>query len=146
MTNAEWFKDEMLKLAKENKPFGISKKNGHIMPCEMHNCQKCVFGAANCVSKMILWLFDEHKTSIILTPFQRQILERLHYNGAEYIARNEEAELLAFTAKPLRVENAWRLAYGDYYEITPLFDDFTFAKRSDKEPYSIEALLKEVEE
>lgn len=89
------------------------------------------------------------KKPIVLTDFERELLKRVRKKGFGYIARDESKNLYLYSNKPVKDSHKWEstLHYskeGHYIYIGVFLNDlFQFVKWEDKEPYSIEELLKE---
>lgn len=91
--------------------------------------------------KNIKWLWErKEKPKIKLTDDERKLLEIAYNQSFKWIARNETGSLDFFKDKPIKEYHVW--ADQDGYWLETFDDMFEFIKWEDKEPYSIEELLK----
>ncbi len=147
MTNFEYYKNELLKLAKSNRQFGFDGKK--IMFCYDADCNLCKFNGKECRNNFIKWLYEEHREPIKLTAIEHLILQKALARGYKYIARDKPDALFVYDNPPIKKhrESVWSF---DASRLVPLRvseilekDIFQFVKREDEEPYDIEKLLKE---
>lgn len=63
MTNFEKWKDEILKLAKNNRIFAVDKRDMSVYDCENISCCECTFqdGSYDCNNERIMWLYEEYQ-------------------------------------------------------------------------------------
>ena len=81
---------------------------------------------------------------IKLTEEERIILKNID-NKWKYIARDDQGDLFLFTEKPHKtIPLGWGYKTGKSTFFTMFNHLFQFIKRKDKEPYSIEKLLKKI--
>ena len=72
MTNFEKYKDQILKMAKEQQQLSVAFANNQIFSCQDIFCGLCNFNSTiNCTSNFIEWLYKEYKEPLKLTQKQR---------------------------------------------------------------------------
>ena len=107
--------------------------------CDFHNTPDCDVA-------MIKWLYSEHKVQPKLTKKERQFCELVETG---YISRDKDGALFWFDSKPIKGMYIWSNA-GKSWSLSNFINkkfNFHFITWDDKEPWSVEDLLKlEVEE
>ena len=106
----------------------------------------------NCVSKnscvecknaFIKWLNEEYKKPITISTDEKAILRNLP-EEYKYIARDSDASIFIYKAKPAKKESGWIDTITSSAASLNLYAHlFQFIEWEDDEPYSIEELLKE---
>ena len=148
MTNFEYYKDEIKKIADASNIIAV--RDGKIVACTTIRCNDCNFKNTNdqlssCVSRMLLWLYEEHKETPRLTTKEYAYLSFLEKG---YMVRSKGVfgeDIRVYCDKPNAGTTfadgsiSW---YGS--EIKALINEdmglFNFVKVDD-EPYSIEEML-----
>ena len=92
------------------------------------------------VEQIKKWFFEEYKPK--LTNDEKAILKNLP-KKYKWIARNESLNLYVFKEKPSKSISAWLSSSVNVDDLSLFNHLFQFIKFEDKEPYSIEELLKE---
>lgn len=158
VTNYEYFKDELINLFSDynSQQSGIAVVDGRPVSCIGADCSECeLSGCAphDCLSKRKAWLNAEHIEKPKLTKKERQFCELVETG---WIARDKDGKSYYATQKPYKSESSlynpgeWVVPGGHNY--TKLRDicgykTFSFITWDDKEPWSVEELLKlEVED
>ena len=134
MTNFEFWKDEILRIYRECGSIPTIVK-GRPIPCSDVKCDNCDI-ALECVINMIEWFYKEHIERPKLTKRERVFCEAVKTG---WIARDFKGELFFFTEY---LNEGLCTHVGNYCRIYGLEDDFDFIKWEDKEPCSVEDLLK----
>ena len=137
MTNFEFWKDEILRICREYESIPAIVK-GRPIPCSDVKCDNCDIYAA-CAINMIEWLYDEHVEYPKLTKRERAFCEAVKTG---WIARESGGNLFYFTEKPEYLKVGFYTNANYYCRIYGLENDFEFIKWEDKEPWSVEDLLK----
>ena len=146
MTNFEYYKDEILKMCREGdgvRVFALTNPN----KLYKHNGNPC----CSCSCELLEWLYSEHKERPKLTKQERKFCEL--FEGKDvWLVRNKAGNLYIYTIKPVKMCDGWftsgHVCTTRYYSIFDVLGTkFDFIKWEDKEPWSVEKLLKlEVEE
>ena len=147
MINAEKHKNELRTLNELKKlcNCALRKDNGAFGSCSDVGCENCMFNDdEGCSYARFKWLLSEYKEKIILSKFERDILEWAYNECLEYITRDKDGNLYAHPSKPDKISGAWDCCdgVGDLTVFNKLFD---FIEWEDTEPRSIEKLLKNCE-
>lgn len=143
MTNFEYYKDEILKVVNyTGSRFAINHDTGEIISCVGCSCDSCEFGykkSLRCGREKMCWLYAEHIEKPKLTKKERQFCE-LFETG--WIARDRDGELYHCKCKPYKNDGEW--INGSFDINIHNFPDvpFSFITWDDKEPWSVEELLK----
>lgn len=154
MTNFEYYKEEILKIINDKSAFGVCKNSNQPIACENSLCDICIAeGVGLCDKAIYPWLYAEYTEQPKLTKKERQFCELVETG---WITKNLHGsiEYWACTKKPNSLPDGEWLGFSDYnFTIGSIcisyFDIMkqTFSFMTDKEPWSIEDLLKlEVEE
>lgn len=148
MTNFEYYKDEIKRIAEAGNTIAV--RDGKILACPAVRCNDCKFKNTNdsfipCGSRMLLWLYEEHKETLKLTAKEYSYLSFLEEG---YMVRWSDAfgeDIRVYCNKPelsrgfIDGSTKW---YGS--EVKALINAnvglFDFVKAGD-EPYSIEEML-----
>lgn len=151
MKNFEYHKDKILEFVNDDEDFGCLE-NGKLCACnDMLKCEECIFYGNNCSSNIIKWLYEEHIEKPRLTKKERMFCELIETG---WISRDENGDLYVRNYKPSKSRGYWFGMCGkpkehgcDYISNIIFHDVFSFITWKDKEPWSVEELLKlEVEE
>lgn len=139
-TNFEFYKDEILKIAKDTNSCPTLTKNGTLAGCSAIPCNLCAFHAAHCPLERFEWLYAEHIEQPKLTKRERAFCEAVQTG---WIARDCDMSLLHFERKPVFKRDSWNAeGYYTYLEALGLNDHFMFIKDTDADYWSVEDLLK----
>lgn len=138
-TNFEFYKDEILGLAKRAENFSLV--NGKINRCKNTKCSQCYFKTeeGSCVSERLCWLYAEHIEQPKLTKRERAFCESVQTG---WVARECNMHLFYFSKKPQFAQGAWMTHVGQHCRIKGIEDDFIFIKDTDAECWAVEDLLK----
>lgn len=138
MTNFEYYKDEIKKIADSDAPIAI--RNGKIEKCVDGKCDNCGFYnyPEDCEAAKIRWLYEEHKETSTLTAREWHMLKAIEKG---YLAKDKQGYLKVYSSIPHRMPYFWAAkSNAKVLNLTEL-DVFNFIKWED-EPYSIEEMLK----
>lgn len=148
MTNFEYYKDEIKKIADAGSTIAV--RDGEIVACATVRCNDCKFKSTNdsfgtCGSRMLLWLYEEHKETLKLTAKEYSYLSFLEKG---YMVRSKGVfgeDIRVYCDKPnadITFADRSISWYGN--ELKALINAnvglFDFIKIDD-EPYSIEEML-----
>lgn len=149
MTNFEYYKDEIKKIADDSNTIAV--RDGEIVACATVRCDDCKFKSTNdsftgtCGSRMLLWLYEEHKETPKLTAKEYSYLSFLEKG---YMVRSKGVfgeDIRVYCDKPnadITFADRSLSWYGN--ELKALINAnvglFDFIKIDD-EPYSIEEML-----
>lgn len=148
MTNFEYYKDEIKKIADAGSTIAV--RDGEIVACATVRCNDCKFKSTNdsfgtCGSRMLLWLYEEHKETLRLTAKEYAYLSFLEEG---YIVRSKDTfgeDIRVYCNKP-KLGRDFADGSAKWYgsELKALINAnvglFDFVK-ADDEPYSIEEML-----
>lgn len=148
MTNFEYYKDEIKKIADDSNTIVV--RDGKILACPAVRCNDCKFKNTNdsfilCRSRMLQWLCEEHKETPRLTAKEYAYLSFLEEG---YIVRSKDTfgeEIRVYCNKP-KLGRDFADGSAKWYgsELKALINAnvglFDFVKIDD-EPYSIEEML-----
>lgn len=137
-TNFEFYKDEILGLAKRVENFSLV--NGKINRCKNTNCAQCYFKTeeGNCVSERICWLYAEHIEPPKLTKRERAFCEAVQTG---WLARDKNGKIHWYSDKPYKEGEEWCYAGDRFVDFTNLHL-FSCVKWEDEKPWAVEDLLK----
>lgn len=148
MTNFEYYKDEIKRIAEAGNTIAV--RDGKILACPAVRCNDCKFKNTNdsfipCGSRMLLWLYEEHKETLKLTAKEYSYLSFLEKG---YMVRSKGVfgeDIRVYCDKPnadITFADRSISWYGN--ELKALINAnvglFDFIKIDD-EPYSIEEML-----
>lgn len=148
MTNFEYYKDEIKRIAEAGNTIAVH--DGKILACPAVRCNDCKFKNTNdsfipCGSRMLLWLYEEHKETLKLTAKEYSYLSFLEKG---YMVRSKGVfgeDIRVYCDKPnadITFADRSISWYGN--ELKALINAnvglFDFIKIDD-EPYSIEEML-----
>lgn len=143
MTNFEKYKDEIFEMLSKEKNIAI--KRGKIVPCKTTACTECGFNNnsnpfIDCQKGLLRWLYTEEDPT--LTKRERAFCK---YAQTGYITRDSNGLLYHSDKQPVKGKEIWKNPPIDnkiicFFKITCA--DFDFIKWEDKEPWSVEELLK----
>lgn len=148
MTNFEYYKDEIKKIAEVGNTIAV--RDGEMVACFFVRCSNCKFKSTNdsfgpCRSRMLLWLCEEHKGTPKLTAKEYAYLSFLEKG---YMVRSQGVfgeDIRVYCDKPnadITFADRSISWYGN--ELKALINAnvglFDFIKIDD-EPYSIEEML-----
>lgn len=140
MTNFEYYKDEIQKMIDADKIIAV--RDGKVVACAAIRCNDCKFKSTNdslssCTSRMLLWLYEEHKETSTLTAREWHMLKAIEKG---YLAKDKQGYLKVYSSIPHRMPHFWAAkSNAKVLNLTEL-DVFNFIKWED-EPYSIEEML-----
>ena len=148
MTNFEYYKKEILEIT--NKGYDVAVINNKPVSCEsLEYCTECQLkNHRGCYLNLTKWFCAEHIEQPKLTKKERHFCELVETG---WIARDVDESLYYFEEEPARDKKrkVWdEVPFSKVIEIDQFDDcDFDFITCEDREPWSIEDLLKlEVEE
>lgn len=148
MLNAEKHKEEILKITEEGYNFAVSKDRQNIVRCTVDfTCENCIFGEeSDCCYSLarMKWLLSEYKEPIKLTRLEFEILKWLDKGGYKFIVRSPSDNLMAHDSIPKKVLNGW-ISENRYKTLTSFYELFQFIQWHDKEPTSIQDVLRNCE-
>lgn len=147
MTNFEYHKDEILEATKNGSGFGIKQDSGRIVSCSNTQCSDCRFSGWQCTSERVRWGYEKHVEKPKLTKKERMFCELV---GTGWIARDRDGSLFWYLYKPHKSDSIWKVDADNYNDIMRFKDvfmrrancRFSFIIWIDKEPWSVEDLLK----
>ena len=135
MTNFEYWKDELAKIAKTDDDIGIL--HGKPVECnDVCGCENCDRDGRCNEAALIDWLMQEHIEKSKLTKKERMFCELVETG---WIARDKNIGLWWHNEKPSKGKTTW--SSGFCSKLYPTVN-FPFIKWEDKEPWSVEDLLK----
>lgn len=141
-TNYEYFKDEITEIVAEGNT--VALKDGHPVSCGGMRCSACGFNGqfGTCRPMRKSWLNAEHIEKPKLTKKERMFCELVETG---WIARDSDALLVHYKCKPEKANWSWVngdkvLCIGRHFN--SIADGFSFITWDDKEPWSVEELLK----
>jgi len=149
MLNAEKYKKEILEFIDKEKTMYFSFKNDNanmLNRCCESNCNYCALYSPNdkCAITRIKWLLSEYKEHIKLTKLEFEIFKWLEKESYKFIVRSQGGDLMTYYSTPKRDDNYW--FYDSGYKILSGFNElFKFVQWEDKEPTSIQDILKNCE-
>ena len=148
MLNAEKYKKEILEITEEGYNFAVSKDRQNIVRCTVDfTCENCIFGEeSDCCYSLarMKWLLSEYKEPIKLTRLEFEILKWLDKGGYKFIVRSPSDNLMAHDSIPKKVLNGW-ISENRYKTLTSFIELFQFIQWHDKEPTSIQDVLRNCE-
>ena len=148
MLNAEKYKKEILDITQKNYYFAVSKDRQNIKRCCANlKCENCIFNGKDlrgCEWSRTKWLLSEYKEPIKLTRLEFEILKWLDKGGYKFIVRSPSGNLMAHDSIPKKVLNGW-ISENRYKTLTSFNELFQFIQWHDKEPTSIQDILKNCE-
>lgn len=139
MTNMEFYKDEIEEIIDEGYDVAITT-DGVPVKCHISlYCNECMFSKRCTNNNLIKWLMSEHKDKPTITARERHLLE---FVETGWIAKDSNGDVWWFEEQPRKVTAMWDTS-GSSCHITGLVKDaLTFIEWDDKEPWSVEELLK----
>lgn len=142
MTNMEFYRDEIEKIIDGGLTTIAVKKDGTPVGCTSGTlCDECIFGRREYCSQSdaIKWLMSEHKDKPTITARERHFLE---FVKTGWIVKDKNGDVWWFEEQPVKMAEIWD-TFGSSSNITGLVKDtLTFIAWDDKEPWSVEELLK----
>lgn len=137
MTNYEHYKDEIIEALLNCNACEFIATHTNIIK---HDCTKVLMNeCAKCDKTFREWLNSEYKEPIKLTQTEYHILKGLD-ERFKYITKSTLGTVLIHTVEPYKDGSMWD--NPDELWGLPYNHLFKFIKWEDKEPYSIEELLK----
>lgn len=138
MTNMEFYRDEIEEIMDEGHDVAVTK-DGVPVKCRVSiYCNECALGG-QCERELIKWLMSEHEDKPTITARERHLLEFIQTG---WIARDTSDGVWWFKKRPEKREAMWD-TLGSRCHITGLVEDvLSFIDWEDKEPWSVEELLK----
>lgn len=149
MLNAEKYRSQILEFIDKEKTMYFSFKNDNanmLNRCCESNCNYCALYSPNdkCAITRIKWLLSEYKEPIKLTRLEFEILKWLDKGGYKFIVRSPSDNLMAHDSIPKKVLNGW-ISENRYKTLTSFNELFQFIQWHDKEPTSIQDVLRNCE-
>ena len=138
MTNFEFYKEDILKLINSGRV--VAKVNGEIVSCGTTKCSDCDFGG-NCERNRFTWLYAEYFEKPMLNKYERALCQAL-YTG--WIAKDKDGGVYGYKEKPVKSKDRWEGKWIGFFQLMMYNSEIKFdiIKWEDKEPWSIEELLK----
>lgn len=140
MTNFEYWKERILEIAETNACIGLV--NGIPQACRSEICGVCEF-AGECNEKSTKWLYAKCTKKPKLKKKERKFCKKAKTG---WIVREKNGELFWCSQRPYWIIGGWcgydnvdRCEQIDQYHGKNLFE---FIEREDREPWSVEGLLK----
>lgn len=148
MTNFEYYKEAIMEIVSHGYDIAVAVLDDNPIACAKVDCTDCQLNHGRCHLNLIKWLYEEHKEPHKLTKKERHFCELVETG---WIARDVDESLYYFEEEPARDKKrkVWdEVPFSKVIEIDQFDDcDFDFITCEDREPWSIEDLLKlEVEE
>lgn len=142
MTNAEFFKKELLGIVCDGYSIGIDNVTNKPESCELLGCKNCSL-AGRCSEGLREWCHSEYINKPKLTKNEKKFLDIL-MSDYKYIARDKDRKLYVYCLeKPTKdmERNIWvgESRWIDTDVLNVVFDMVTW---KDKEPWLIEDLKK----
>lgn len=119
----------------------IARVNGKITDCRSLKCEYCDFKNVLCRKEVLDWLYEEYKEPLKLTKRERMFCE-LARTG--WITRDNSSHINWYITKPFKGHYQWATGTDNYIKLDTLRlnSEFKFVKWEDKEPWSVQDLLK----
>lgn len=144
MTNAEFYKNEILGMVRNNQTIGL--QNNKLVTCKGLSCEDCGFSTFKtrcnheCENVKIKWLYSEYKPQKPkLTKQEHAFCEAV---GSGWLARNRNQVLYLHEEKPVKDSYyGWTLDSTFMCLSSFLLPSFDFIEREDEEPYSVKEML-----
>ncbi len=143
MLNKEKYASKIIEIAIEGSNIGMV--NGKITPCDDIGCNECDWYVLDCKAMFKEWANSEYVERPKITPKEKQFLE-LAKTG--WITRDYDSSLWWFSNKPIKNDDdnkCWVYDCGAFLRLSTLSIfgvNFEFITWSDKEPWSVEDLLR----
>ena len=137
MTNFEFWKDTLAEIVKTGDDIAIVK--GKPRQCTGINCNECERNNMCVEADLIKWLLSEHIEKPKLTKKERMFCELVETG---WIARDADRRIWIFLKKPPKSDFGWSEIGHSMSHIFKDVNPFSFIKREDEEPWSVEDLLK----
>lgn len=146
MLNAEKYKNEILEKSNVVFDFSMSKDKHTIKKC-LGVCDDCFFHEAgdHCSNIKIKWLLSEYKEPVKVSSLEYELLKFWDVGRYKYITRDRDRRLFVYKEKPSKKYDCWASLYGHHMLDNDFYNLFKFVKWEDKEPTSIEYVLKNCE-
>lgn len=146
VTNYEYFKDEIIEMVVNGKSLAVVY--GKPARCCETPCGSCGAHDAcgeTCVENLKAWLNAEHIEKPKLTKKERQFCELVETG---WICRDKDETVWWLGDTPNKTSGSWCCCKQNHANLTHIADiNFSFITWDDKEPWSVEELLKlEVED
>lgn len=140
MKNKEKYAKEIVDIVIEECHFALNE-DGKIVSCGDIKCSDCLFNAKRgCLSERMAWANAEYKKPKIFTEREKLFVKL--FPSIQYIAKDKNGYVYAFTSKPVKSAEWWTRT--DDYELLihdcmalPFYD----IRWEDKEPTSREEIL-----
>lgn len=139
MTNFEFYKDELLKIANDEEDVAIV--DGKPCTCSDTDCNRCDFGC-DCGPKLVKWLYAEHVEKPKINKRTKMFFDAIETG---WVARDGDGQITLYTKKPNKTYTLWTNAErgGEWFIISGcyiydfLVRDLGFIKWEDEEPWSV---------
>lgn len=149
MTNFEYYKDTIMEITNKRSMVAVVY-NEPVLCKEIESCTECQLNNGDCHLNLIEWFCEEHKEQPKLTKKERQFCELVETG---WITRDKDGDICFRTYKPYEKTGRYWQGYsgsdGQLLHLDKIGSalKFSFITWEDKEPWSVEELLKlEVEE
>lgn len=141
MKNKEKYAKEIVDIACSGD--SIAVKNNKLTCCRCLDCSECLFNCShNCREQVKKWAESEYIEKSVISKRDIVILDYFRSN-LKYIARNEDGNLFAYEAKPIKGKTYWKCTRGNCLLLSKQLNiDFPMVKWSDEEPWLIDDLKK----
>lgn len=140
MKNKEKYAKEIVEIACNGYSIAISKKTGHVAPCEAYRCADCMFCKYDCHEKTREWAESEYIEKPVISKRDRAFLEYIDKKFT-YITRNHDGWIHLFVVEPRKDKMTWTSGYLSS-TLSSLNIDLPMIKWENKEPWLIEDLKK----
>lgn len=140
MKNKEKYAKEIVEIACNGYSIAISKKTGHVAPCEAYRCADCMFCKYDCHEKTREWAESEYIEKPVISKRDRAFLEYIDKKFT-YITRNHDGWIHLFAVEPRKDKMTWTSGYLSS-TLSSLNIDLPMVKWENKEPWLIEDLKK----
>lgn len=139
MINIEFYRDELEEIIDEGHGVAITT-DGVPVKCHISlYCNECMINGRCNDNNLIKWLMQEHKDKPTITARERHFLE---FVETGWIVKDKNGDVWWFEEQPVKMAEIWDI-FGSSSNITGLVKDtLTFIEWDDKEPWSVEELLK----
>lgn len=144
MKNKEKYAKEIAELACYGNGIAVDKRTDKIISCDHVPCSICLFyDKHDCDKKRREWCESEYVEPPVISKSDRTFLDYIK-EEFKYIARDEDGDLFAWSAKPKKglILNEWLYTGSNTIGLYAFNLDLPMVKWEDSEPWLIEDLKK----